>query len=291
MEIIFNAIGIVVPIVAVIALAIVLIKACWKVAGTNEVLIISGLGKVKRKTGGGVFVIPLLQRVQRMTLENIQVDFTSRNEIPTKDAIHVLVDAVANMSISLDPDKQAIAASKFAGYSVAQIREIVIPVLEGNIREIISQTVFEDLIRGDKKIFAEKIQENVTPNLADLGINLTTFNIQNFSDRNGVIQDLGVDNIEKIRKEASIAAAKAKAEVAIAQAQAEKEANDARVKAAEEIATRNNDLAIRQAELKREADAKKAKLEMVNVVEQPCLSEKEEELCQKITDANTKNID
>ena len=267
MEIIFNAIGIVVPIVVVIALAIVLIKACWKVAGTNEVLIISGLGKVKRKTGGGVFVIPLLQRVQRMTLENIQVDFTSRNEIPTKDAIHVLVDAVANMSISLDPDKQAIAASKFAGYSVAQIREIVIPVLEGNIREIISQTVFEDLIRGDKKIFAEKIQENVTPNLADLGINLTTFNIQNFSDRNGVIQDLGVDNIEKIRKEASIAAAKAKAEVAIAQAQAEKEANDARVKAAEEIATRNNDLAIRQAELKREADAKQAQADAAMDIE------------------------
>ena len=73
-----------------------------------------------------------------MTLENIQVDFTSRQEIPTKDAIHVLVDAVANMSISIDPERQAIAASKFAGYSTAQIRDIVIPVLEGNIREIIS---------------------------------------------------------------------------------------------------------------------------------------------------------
>ena len=71
----------------------------------------------------------------------------------------------------------AIAASKFAGYTTSQIRDIVIPVLEGNIREIISQTMFEDLIRGDKKIFAERIQENVTPNLADMGIDLTTFNI------------------------------------------------------------------------------------------------------------------
>ena len=100
-----------------VVLMIILIKSCWKVAGTNEVLIISGMGKVKKKTGGGIFVIPLLQRVQRMTLENIQVDFTSRNEIPTQDAIHVLVDAVANMSISLDPARQAIAASKFAGDS------------------------------------------------------------------------------------------------------------------------------------------------------------------------------
>ena len=254
-------------IVLAVVLMIILIKSCWKVAGTNEVLIISGMGKVKKKTGGGIFVIPLLQRVQKMTLENIQVDFTSRNEIPTQDAIHVLVDAVANMSISLDPDRQAIAASKFAGYSVAQIREIVIPVLEGNIREIISQTRFEDLIRGDKKAFAEKIQENVTPNLADLGIDLTTFNIQNFSDRNGVIQDLGVDNIEKIRKEASIAAAKAKAEVAVAQAQADKEANDAKVAAATEIAQKQTEFAIRKAELQKQADTEQAKADAAKQIE------------------------
>ena len=155
--------------VVALILFILLFKAFWKVAGTNEVLIVSGLGKVKTRTGGGIFVLPILQKVQRMTLENIQVDFTSRQEIPTKDAIHVLVDAVANMSISVDPARQAVAASKFAGYNTSQIRDIVIPVLEGNIREIISQTQFEDLIRGDKKLFAERIQENVTPNLADMG--------------------------------------------------------------------------------------------------------------------------
>lgn len=263
-----------IPVVSIAAIVIVaiivitiLIKSCWKVAGTNEVLIISGMGKVKRKTGGGTFVIPLLQRVQRMTLENIQVDFTSRNEIPTKDAIHVLVDAVANMAISKDPERQAIAASKFAGYSIEQIQAIVIPVLEGNIREIISQTNFEDLIRGDKKEFAEKIQENVTPNLADLGIDLTTFNIQNFNDKNGVIRDLGIENIEKIKKEASIAAAKAKSEVAIAQANADKEANDAKVAAATEIAQKQNEFAIKKAELQKAADIKQAEADAAKEIE------------------------
>lgn len=263
-----------IPVVTIAAIAIaaiiflvILIKSCWKVAGTNEVLIVSGMGKVKCKTGGGTFVIPLLQKTQKMTLENIQVDFTSRNEIPTKDAIHVLVDAVANMAISKDPARQAIAASKFAGYSINEIQKIVIPVLEGNIREIISQTEFEDLIRGDKKEFAEKIQENVTPNLADLGIDLTTFNIQNFNDKNGVIRDLGIENIEKIKKEASIAAAKAKAEVAIAQAQADKEANDAKVLAATEIAQKQNEYAIRKAELQKEADIKQAEADAAKQIE------------------------
>ena len=261
---IFTIVGIVIAAIIIVAIAI---KCCWKVAGTNEVLIVSGLGKVKTKTGGGIFVIPIIQKVQRMTLENIQVDFTSRNEIPTKDAIHILVDAVANMAISTDPVRQAIAASKFAGYSINQIQEIVIPVLEGNIREIISQTPFEDLIRGDKKEFAERIQENVTPNLADLGIDLTTFNIQNFSDKNGVINDLGIENTEKIKKEASIAAARAKAEVAIAQAEADKQANDAKVAAATEIARKQTEFAVKKAELQKQADTEQAKADAAKQIE------------------------
>lgn len=243
---------------AAIIVIVLFIKSCWKIAGTNEVMIVTGLGKTKYITGGGKFIIPLLQKTSRMTLENIQVDFTSRNEIPTKDAIHLVVDAVANMCISKDPDRMELAASKFAGYSIQQIQDTVIRVLEGNIREIISQTNFEDLIRGDKKAFSELVMENVAPNLADLGIDLTTFNIQNFSDRNGVIQDLGVDNIEKIRKDAQIAAAKAKSEVKIAEAKAEQEANAAQVAAAIEIARKRNEAAIEKARLQKQADTEQA---------------------------------
>ena len=254
-------------ILAAVIFVTVIFKAFWKVAGTNEVLIVSGLGKVKTKTGGGIFVIPVIQKVQKMTLENIQVDFTSRNEIPTKDAINILVDAVANMAISQDPERQKIAASKFAGYSIEKIQEIVTPVLEGNIREIISQTYFEDLIRGDKKEFAERIQENVTPNLADMGIDLTTFNIQNYSDKKGVINDLGIENTEKIKKDASIAAAKAKAEVAIESAKADQAANDAKVAAATEIARKQTEFAIKKAELQRQADTEQAKADAAKQIE------------------------
>ena len=252
---------------AAIIAFVVIFKCFWKIAGTNEVLIVSGLGKVKTRTGGGIFVLPILQKTQKMTLENIQVDFTSRQEIPTKDAIHVLVDAVANMSISVDPERQAIAASKFAGYTTAQIRDIVIPVLEGNIREIISQTVFEDLIRGDKKVFAERIQENVTPNLADMGIDLTTFNIQNFSDKNGVIHDLGIENIEKIKMDASIAAADAQATVAIKKAEADKRANDAKIEAATEIAEKQTQFAIKKAQMQEQADTAQAKADAAKQIE------------------------
>ena len=127
--------------------------------------------------------------------------------------------------------------------------------------------MFEDLIRGDKKIFAERIQENVTPNLADMGIDLTTFNIQNFSDKNGVIRDLGIENIEKIKKEASIAAAKAKAEVAIEQANANKMANDAEVAAATEIAKKKTEYAIEKARMQEQADTAQARADAAKQIE------------------------
>lgn len=193
-----------------------------------------------------------------MSLENIQSDFTSRDEIPTKDAINIMVDAVANVAISKEPELLKIAASKFLGYKPEQIKEIITPVLEGNIREIISQTTLKELIQGDKKTFAERIIENVTPNLRDMGLELTTFNIQNFKDRNGVIDNLGLENTVQISKDAAVSKAQAEKEIAIARAQAAMAANEAQVKSEQEIAKRKNELAIQRAELKKIEDAKRA---------------------------------
>ena len=111
---------------------------------------------------------------------------------------------------------------------------------------------------SDRKAFSEKVQENAVPDLARFGLELISFNVQNFSDENGVINDLGIDNIEQIRKAAAIAKSDAQREIAIAEAENAKQANDAKVKAAEEIAARNNDLAIKQAQLQKEADTQKA---------------------------------
>ena len=83
-------------------------------------------------------------------------------------------------------------------------------------------------------------------------------NFQNVTDEHGLIQDLGMDNTSKIRKDASIAKAEAERDIAIAQAAADNAANDARVIAETEIAQKNNELAIKKAELQKASDTKKA---------------------------------
>lgn len=256
-----NVISFVVPIVVLLIVlgALVLVgNTMYKKAPPNVAMVITGPTGSRTIIGKGAFVIPILQRVDYMSLENIQADFTSRDEIPTRDAINILVDAVANVAISTDPELLKIASSKFLGYSISDIRQTITPVLEGNIREIISQMTLKELIQGDKKEFAEKVVENVAPNLRDMGLELTTFNIQNFKDNGGVIKNLGIENTVGISKDASKAKAKAEAEIAIAKAEAEKASNDARIAAETEIALKNNEFEIKKAELKKEADIKKA---------------------------------
>lgn len=250
-----------------IILLTILFKWCYRKCPPNKVMVVTGPRGTSTSSGKARFIIPFIQRVDYMLLENIQVDFTSRDEIPTKDAINIMVDAVANMAIDQDPEVQKIAASKFLGYSTSQIQEIVTPVLEGNIREIISQTTFKELIQGDKKVFAERVTENVSPNLRDMGLKLTTFNIQNFSDQNGVIQNLGIENVVQISKDAAKAKAAAEAEIAIAKADANKVANDAQVAAETEIAQKQNELAIKKAELQKEADIKRAEAAAAHDIE------------------------
>ena len=263
------------PILSVLIIAVIILlavvfvgKVMYKKAPPNVAMVITGPRGNRVAIGKGCFVIPIIQRVDYMSLENIQSDFTSRDEIPTKDAINILVDAVANVSISQNPDRLKVAASKFLGYKPNQIREIITPVFEGNIREIISQTTLKELIQGDKKVFAERIIENVTPNLNDMGLELTTFNIQNFKDKNGVIENLGLENTVQISKDAAISKAKAEKEIAVAKAEAAKAANDAKVAADTEIAKKNNELEIQRAELKKAADIKKAEADAAYQIQQ-----------------------
>lgn len=251
-----------------ICLLIFIGKVMYKKAPPNVAMVITGPTACRTVIGKGCFIIPILQRVDYMSLKNIQADFTSRDEIPTKDAINILVDAVANVAISQEPELLKIASSKFLGLEIDQIRQTITPVLEGNIREIVSTMTLKQLIQGDKKQFAEAVVENVAPNLRDMGLELTTFNIQNFKDKNGVIENLGIENTVAISKDAQKARATAEAEIAIEQADANKRANDAKIAADLEIAQKQNELAIKKAELKKQADIKKAEADAAYQIQQ-----------------------
>lgn len=161
------------------------------------------------------------------------------------------------MRVGQSEEMMELACQNFLNVPREHINQKVRDLLEGNVREIVGQMKLTDMV-SDRKAFSEKVQENAVPDLARFGLELVSFNVQNFIDDNGVIDNLGIDNVEQIRKNAAIAKSDAQREIAIAEAANAKEANDARVKSAEEIAIRNNDLEIKQAQLKKDSDTQKA---------------------------------
>lgn len=248
-------IGMIILILAVIFVAVIVVTG-YKKAPPDTAFIISGLRK-KVIIGKASVKIPFFERLDKLSLKLIAIDVKTSNAVPTADYINIQVDAAVNVKISSEPARLALAAENFLNQNTQYIAGIAREVLEGNMREIVGRMRLEEMV-SDRQKFANLVKENAEPDLAAMGLDIVSFNVQNFADGNGVIDDLGIDNISQIKKKAAIAKAEADKEIAVAKAEADKQANDARVNAAREIAKKNNELALQQAELKKQEDTKKA---------------------------------
>lgn len=252
-------------------------------ASPDEAILISGLKKeAKIIIGRAAIKIPFLERKDRLPLKTIKIDVKTQESVPTQEFINVNVDAVVTVKVSSRRELLKIAAENFLNQDVAYIEDMVKDVLEGNIREIVGTMSLENMI-SNRKEFATKVEENAVPDMEKMGIEIVSFNVQNFTDNYGVINDLGIDNTERIKKNASIVKAEAQRDVKIAQAMADKEANDAQVASDQEIAIKKNELAIRKSELKKIEDTKSAEADAAYEIQK---EEQRKEIEIKTADAN-----
>lgn len=281
----------VIPIIVVILLILIILITGYVKASPDTAYIISGLRKKPKVLIGKAGIkIPFLEKKDELNLQLIPIDVKTSSAVPTADYINIRVDAAVNVKISDENDRLALAAQNFLNKPVDYIAQVSREVLEGNMREIVGKMNLEEMV-SDRQKFANLVKENAEPDLAAMGLDIVSFNVQNFVDGNGVIENLGVDNIVKIQKNAAISRAESEKEIARAQAIAKKEANDAQVSseleianakaraqkemavvqaeatreskeaeisAATLIAQRENELEIRKAELQKDADTKKA---------------------------------
>lgn len=250
-------VGGIVALVVVIIL-IVLLSLGYVKAPPDMAFIISGIKKKSKVVIGKASIrIPFFERLDKLNLRLIPIDVKTSCAVPTADYININVDATVNVKISNQPDKLRIAAENFLNKNIEYIAGVAREVLEGNVREIVGRMRLEEMV-SDRQKFAELVKENAEPDLAAMGLDIISFNVQNFVDGNDVIENLGIDNIVKIKKAAAIARAESERDIKVAQAAADKESNDAAVAAQTEIAKKQNELAIKKSELQMEADTKKA---------------------------------
>ena len=246
------------PIIVIIVLLILILTQGYVKAPPDHAYIISGIRKEPRVLiGRAGLKIPFFEQLDKLYLGQITVDIKTDEYIPTNDFINVMVDAVAKVRVAEDPERMKLAMRNFLNKEPAKIAADLQDSLQGNMREIIG-TLTLRAINTDRDSFSDQVMTKASRDMEKLGIDILSCNIQNVTDEHGLIQDLGMDNTSKIRKDASIAKAEAERDIAIAKAAADKASNDARVLAETEIAQKNNELAIKKAELQKASDTKKA---------------------------------
>ena len=254
-----------------IGIIVILISALFAIgylkAPPDTAFIISGLGKRRILIGKAGWRIPFLERVDKLSLQVMTVDVKTSEAVPTNEFINVMVDGVANVKVSSDPKLLDRAAEALLGMKQPQLIAMVTQVLEGNMREIVGSVGLKEMVQ-DRQGVAKKVTENVIPDMQKLGIEVVNFNIQNFRDNAGTIENMGIDNVEQIRKNAQIAKANAQRDIAIASSQAQEEANAVKVEAEKKIAEQNAALSVQQAEMQVKADTKKAEADAAYSIQQ-----------------------
>ena len=263
----FDLTGVAIGGASVVALGGLLTMGYEK-APTDKAYIISGLRKEPRVViGRATIKVPFLERKDELILQLIPIDVKTASTVPTADYINVRVDSNVNVKISKDEKLIKLAAQNFLGKDTKYIANIAREVLEGNMREIVGSMKLEEMIK-DRQKFAELVKQNAEPDLKAMGLEIISFNVQNFIDDNGVIENLGIDNIVSIKKNAEISKANSEKEIARARAIARKEANDAQVESEQSIAIKNNELALKKADLRMMEDSKKAQADAAYDIEQ-----------------------
>ena len=258
--------GVIGGIIAAIVLITLLVLGYLK-APPDTAFIISGLRHKRILIGKAGWRVPFFERVDRLSLQVMTVDVKTSEAVPTNEFINVMVDGVANVKVSSDPVLLSRAAEALLGMRQDELIAMLTQVLEGNMREIVGSVGLKEMVQ-DRQGVAKKITENVVPDMQKLGIEVVNFNIQNFRDNAGTIENMGIDNVEQIRKNAQIAKANAQRDIAIATSQAQQEANAVKVEAEKKIAEQNAELTVQQAEMQVRADTKKAEADAAYSIQQ-----------------------
>ncbi|MCZ4123926.1 MULTISPECIES: flotillin family protein [unclassified Streptomyces] len=254
--------GAVVGVVVLLVLLALVVITRYKVAGPSEAFIITGrrgksstnpeTGQIstdnsgqKVVVGGGVFVVPFVQQKFTLDLSSRHIPIAVRGAV-TLRGVKANLEGVAIVKVGGNEDAIRAAAQRFLQQQDG-IVGFTQEVLSGALRAIVGRMSVEDIIR-DRAAFAGQVAEEAEASLSGQGLVLDAFQIQDITTEGSYLEDLG-------RPEA----ARAKQEADIAEAIARQASEQARLKAAEEIAIAERTFYLKQAEIRVETEAAAAK--------------------------------
>ena len=251
----FLAIGTVLVLIAVVAG----ITSMWKKVPQDKALVITGMKK-RVLTGGGGLVIPMFERTDRLSLENMKIEIRIDGAL-TEQGVDIYVDGVSVVKVRSDAVSILQAMEQFnTGHenkTIEAIKNTVRDVLEGKLREIISKLTVEEIYK-DREKFASEVEATASVSLAEMGLEIKVFTIRDISDKNQYLESLGKKQIAFVKKEASIAEAEANKESTIKTTMALREGEEAKLLAQTMIAEAQKVKDLKVQDYRREQEIAKA---------------------------------
>ena len=218
----------------------------YKKVGPNQVLVISGRKRTivnpvtgQKETvgfrvvkGGGTFIIPVLERVDVLSMEILTIEIAVQN-VYTVEGVPVHVDGVAQIKIRGDDASIYTAAEQFLSKGPDGIIYVAHETLAGHLRAILGMLTVEEIYK-DRDAFAQKVLEVSGTDLANMGLEIVSFVIKDIRDDKEYLESLGRTRTAEVKRDAIKGEAEAQRDATIAQANAARDATIQSAKARQE---------------------------------------------------------
>jgi flotillin len=252
----------------------------YKKVGPNQALVISGLKHTlidpvtgaKEKTGfrivkgGGAIVIPVVERVDVLSLEIMTIDVQTP-EVYTELGVPVTVDGVAQVKIKGDEVSIRTAAEQFLSKSTQEIKTVAHETLAGHLRAILGTMTVEDIYK-DRDAFAQQVQSVSGVDMANMGLEIVSFTIKDIRDDQGYLDALGQARTAEVKRDAAIGQALAARDATIKSAEARQEGETAKYEAETKIAESEKSYSVQKATYQAEINRKQAEAELAYTLQQ-----------------------
>ncbi len=227
--------------------------------GPNEVLIISGRRPRKGPggravgyrivRGGGTYVRPFREKVQRLSLELMQFDVRT-GETYSMHGVPVQVDGVCMVKVDPSDEGIQLAAEEFLSRGRDEIARTAQQAVEGHLRAAVGAHSIEDVYRERAKLVAAT-RELAQPDLSRMGLEIVSLTIRQIADKQGYLEALGRPRTAQVKRDA-----------VRGEAEAEREAKAARYAADIAIEESRRDYEVKKASFKEEGVRAAAQAEL-----------------------------
>ncbi|XP_063984268.1 flotillin-1 isoform X2 [Diachasmimorpha longicaudata] len=231
--------------------------------GPNEALVVSGCcyGKPLLVPGGRVFVWPIVQQVQKISLNTMTLQVESPT-VYTSQGVPISVTGIAQVKIQGQNEEMlSTACEQFLGKDEHEIHNIALVTLEGHQRAIMGSMTVEEIYK-DRKKFSKEVFEVASSDLINMGITVVSYTLKDIRDEEGYLKALGMARTAEVKRDARIGEAEARKDAQIREAMAEEQRMAARFLNDADIAKAQRDFEIKKAAYDVEVQTKKAEAEM-----------------------------